>query len=114
MNMKYLVASFVLVTAPLLSVPATGMPSDSLPSSNVNLVATLHGGPAFSPVRWSVYRLDNGVTPVPVKMFDHRHSLAIPLPPGRYRADASLHNVTRSRTFDVSTFVSTDIVVALD
>lgn len=81
--------------------------------ANVTLVATLNEGPAMRPVRWTVYRLDNNNRPTAVTSF-RRHSASITLPPGRYRAEANLDSVNRSRVFDVSTRTSNNVVVAMD
>ena len=82
------------------------------PRANVTFVATLNQGPAMRPVKWTVYRLDNNRS-IPVKTF-RRHSASLVLEPGRYRAEANLDNVHRSRTFDVSTRTRNNIVVAMD
>jgi len=113
MSMKHFLIVALLVAAPVMSVRAVGTAATPTPTPNVNLVATLNNGPAFSAVKWSVYRLDNGRS-VPIETFNHRHSLSIALPPGRYRADASLNNVSRSRIFDVSSRTGSNIVVAMD
>lgn len=81
--------------------------------ANVTLVATLNEGPAMRPVLWTVYRLDNNNRPTPVTSF-RRHSASIVLEPGRYRAEANLNNVNRSRIFDVSSRTSSSVVVAMD
>ncbi|HRJ53525.1 MAG TPA: hypothetical protein PLE99_12225 [Candidatus Thiothrix moscowensis] len=82
------------------------------PRANVTLVATINNGPAMRPVRWTLYRLENN-SPVWVDSF-RRHSATIPLKPGRYRAEANLNNVNRSRVFDVSTRSNSSVVVAMD
>ncbi len=82
-------------------------------TSNVHLVATLNNGPAMRPVKWSVYRLNNNQQATLVQSFE-RHSASIPLAPGRYRAEATFNNVSRTRVFDVGLKTNSRVVVAMD
>ncbi len=104
----------IIVIGLLISVPSFAVTTDTAARPNVTLIATVNNGPALSPVRWSVFRVDNGSSTTPFRTFDHRHSLAIALPPGRYRAEASMNNISRSRVFDVSNRTDNSIIVALD
>lgn len=106
LNSIIVLASFG-ASAEVLAVPTGWTPP------NVTLRATLNNAPAMSPVRWSVYRMDNGSS-VPYMTYNNRHSLAIALPPGRYLAEANLNSISRSRIFDVSSRATNNIVVAMD
>ncbi len=119
MNMKkirnILLTVVIAGTTLLFNQQAAAVPGPWI-HPNVTLMATLNNSPALSPVRWSVYRMDNGST-VPYGTYDKRHSLAISLPPGRYVAEASLSaggTPPRSRMFDVGNRTTNNIVVALD
>lgn len=103
-------------TAVVVISSLVAMPVMSAPDPNVRLMATLDQSPAFtSLVRWSVFRVENGVRePQPYVVYNNRHALAVRLPPGRYEAEASLASVRRSRVFDVSSYATNNIVVALD
>lgn len=103
---------FMVVGLSGLAAQALAIPSGWTPP-NVTLRATLNNAPAMSPVRWSVYRVDNGST-VPFRTYNNRHSLAIALPPGRYVAEANLNSVSRSRIFDVSSRATNNVVLAMD
>lgn len=83
-------------------------------NANVTLMATVNDVPAFSPVHWAVFRVENNARSALPYVTDNRHSLAIDLPPGRYVAEASLNNVSRTRMFDVVSRSTNNIVVALD
>lgn len=114
MNMniiRKLFATTAVVISGFVAVPAM-----ATPNPNVTLMATLDQNPAFSTaVRWSVFRVENGVTESqPYRVYDNRHSLAISLPPGRYVAEASRASVSRTRMFDVGSYAANNIVVALD
>lgn len=94
------------------SAPILGVAEGSSSLSKVLLMATLANGPAMRPVKWTVYRVKNGQS-TKVDSFK-RHSASIKLEPGIYRADAELNDVTRSRTFDIRTVTSSNVIVAMD
>lgn len=117
MDMKKIHNSVSKLIISLVSLGAVAQ-AEAVPSGwsppNVTLRATLNNAPAMSPVRWSVYRMDTGSVSAPVRVYNNRHSLAIALPPGRYRAEANLNSVSRSRVFDVSSRATNNVVVAMD
>ena len=98
----------IMCTTPVMSASNIGDPAP-----NVTLVATLNNGPAMRGVNWSVYRLETNGSRVFVKGLT-RHSASIALPTGRYQAEARLGTVMRTRTFEVTSRTSNDIVVAMD
>lgn len=106
----------IFATATVVISGFVAVPAMATPNPNVTLMATLDQSPAFnSSVRWSVFRVENGVRESqPYIVYDNRHSLAIRLPPGRYVAEASRESVSRTRTFDVGSYAANNIVVALD
>ncbi|MBO0615104.1 hypothetical protein [Thiothrix fructosivorans] len=77
-------------------------------------MATLNNGPAMKPYTWTVYRLDNGKSVLETSLT--RHSANIELAPGLYRADVTSEDgtVSRSRTFDLRTVSSSDVIIAMD
>lgn len=83
--------------------------------SKVLLMATLNNGPAMQPVTWTVYRLDNDGKSVWETSLN-RHSANIELEPGMYRADVTTDDgrVSRSKTFDLRTVSSSDVIIAMD
>lgn len=64
------------------------------------------------PVKWDLYRLENGKS-IFVNSFK-RHSASLDLTPGVYRAEVALDGVNRSRTFDIRTVSSSNVIVAMD
>ena len=105
----------IFATAAVIVGSCVALPAMATPNPNVTLMATLDQNPAFSSVRWSVFRVENGVRDSqPYRVYDNRHSLAISLPPGRYVAEASRETVSRTRMFDVGGYAANNIVVALD
>ncbi|MBU0654224.1 MAG: hypothetical protein KJ914_03725 [Gammaproteobacteria bacterium] len=112
-GLRYVIVSVTALAALFVTVASANAAIRSEQPANVTLVATLNEGPAMRPVRWTVYRLDNNNRPIPVTSF-RRHSASIVLEPGRYRAEANLNNVNRSRVFDVSRRSSSSVVVAMD
>jgi hypothetical protein len=113
MNMN-IIRKILVITAVVTS-GLTVLPAVATPNPNVTLMATVDRSPAFSYVRWSLFRVENGVRESePYRVYDNRHSLAIRLPPGRYVAEASRDSVSRTRTFDVGNAAPNNIVVALD
>ncbi len=112
-------ASISLVFLSILSMQANSMPINAVagadtPMSKVLLMATLNNGPAMKPVTWNVYRLDHGKSIFETSL--NRHSANIELAPGLYRADVSLTDGSnmRSRTFDLRTVSSSNVIVAMD
>jgi hypothetical protein len=99
-----------VVLASCMSVGLFSAAPASATEGSVNLVAVLKDAPAFTPVEWNVFRLDNNST---VKK-TNAHSLNLPLDPGNYRAVAHYGSVTRDRTFTVSSTGQVDIVIAMD
>ena len=112
-------ASISLVFLSILSMQSNSMPINAVagadtPMSKVLLMATLNNGPAMKPVTWNVYRLDHGKSIFETSL--NRHSANIELAPGLYRADVSLTDGSnmRSRTFDLRTVSSSNVIVAMD
>ncbi|MGB3919360.1 hypothetical protein J9253_06505 [Thiothrix litoralis] len=82
--------------------------------SKVLLMATLNSGPAMRPLTWKIYRLENDKSTLATSL--GRHSANIQLAPGVYRADVTFNDgsVSRSRTFDLRTVSSSNVIVAMD
>lgn len=80
------------------------------PGGSVNLMATLHDAPAFTPVEWRVMRMDNKKT----VGSSRAHTLNLPLSPGTYKAVATYNGVSRDRTFTVSSSGRVNVVIAMD
>lgn len=111
------VISFVflsLMSAQSNSAPINAVAGADAPLSKVLLMATVNNGPAMRPVTWTVYRLDNGKSVWERSL--SRHSATIELSPGVYRADVTFSDgsVSRSRTFDLRTVSSSNVIVAMD
>lgn len=87
----------------LLSVPAYS-------AGSVNLTATLGNAPAFTPVAWEVFRLDNNSR----VSATNKHAANLELTPGNYRAVARYGNVVRDRKFTVGSSGQTNVVIAMD
>lgn len=111
--------SISLVFLSILSMQSNSAPINAVagadtPMSKVLLMATLNNGPAMKPVTWNVYRLDHGKSIFETSL--NRHSANIELAPGLYRADVSLTDGSnmRSRTFDLRTVSSSNVIVAMD
>lgn len=111
--------SISLVFLSILSMQSNSAPINAVagadtPMSKVLLMATLNNGPAMKPVTWNVYRLDHGKSIFETSL--NRHSANIELAPGLYRADVSLMDGSnlRSRTFDLRTVSSSNVIVAMD
>ena len=79
-------------------------------ADNVSLVATAKDAPAFTPVHWMVIRLPDQVTVATAL----QHSLTLDLPPGTYKATATLASVSRDRTFTAGAQGMVNVVIALD
>lgn len=80
-------------------------------TGRVNLIATLHNGPALRPMHWQIYRLDGGRQPVA----DYRrHTGTLDVNPGHYEAVASLDGRERRREFTVMADASSSVVLAMD
>ncbi|HPQ94100.1 MAG: hypothetical protein KDI44_00795 [Thiothrix sp.] len=79
----------------------------------VRLIATLNEGPAFQPVRWKVYRVDD---PEKILCKSNLHSFTCkPTLPGRYTAVATrVDGETRKRDFYVMTDTTSRVNVPLD
>jgi len=87
----------------LLSAPAYS-------SGSVNLAATLRSAPAFTPVAWEVFRLDNNSRAGAA----NTHSVNMELNPGTYRAVARYGDIVRDRTFTVGRSGQVNVVIAMD
>ena len=87
----------------LLSVPAYS-------AGSVNLTATLGNAPAFTPVSWEVFRLDNNTAVGKA----NTHAANIELSPGNYRAVAHYGNVRRDRLFTMGSSGQVNVVIAMD
>lgn len=90
----------------------SGLSNLNVLASKVYLVATLNDGPAMRPVNWEIFRISDDREFLVDSFL--RHSAAVSLEPGYYRAIARLDGVKRSRTFNVRTFANNNIVVAMD
>ncbi len=103
-----------LMSAQSISAPINAVAGADTPLSKVLLMATLNNGPAMKPVTWNVYRLDHGQSIWETSL--SRHSANIELTPGLYRADVMFRDgsVSRSRTFDLRTVSSSNVIVAMD
>jgi hypothetical protein len=103
-----------LISLQSYSAPINAVAGADTPLSKVLLMATLNNGPAMQPFTWNVYRLDNGKDVWKTTLT--RHSANIELEPGLYRADVTSQDgsVSRSRTFDLRTVSSSDVVIAMD
>lgn len=110
--MRNVTALLMLGTSAVLVHPVTAATTSEEAAANVHFVATLNNGPAMRPVKWTLYRLSNNNEATYYDSFN-RHSASMPLPPGRYRAEVSLKDVSRFRVFDVSS-VTSSIVVPMD
>ncbi len=110
---RHILSGLLLIVSSSATLHTMGASVTDDNAPNVHLVATLNNGPAMRPVKWSVYRLDNNHQETLVQSFE-RHSASIPLKPGRYRAQATFNNVSRTRIFDVSSNSSSKVVVAMD
>ncbi len=78
----------------------------------VNLMATLRDAPAFTPVEWTVLRMDN--TPI---RSSHAHSLSFSIDPGTYKAIAVYNGsqrVERVKVFTVPVHGLANVVLAMD
>ena len=104
-----------LISAQSYSAPINAVAGADTPLSKVLLMATLNNGPAMQPFTWTVYRLDNEGKSVWETSLT-RHSANIELAPGMYRADVTSQDgsVSRSRTFDLRTVSSSDVIIAMD
>ena len=87
----------------LLSAPAYS-------SGSVNLAATLRDAPAFTPVAWEVFRLDNNSPAGSATT----HSVNMELTPGNYRAVARYGDIVRDRMFTVGSSGQVNVVIAMD
>ncbi|MEN9424680.1 MAG: hypothetical protein RL122_2063 [Pseudomonadota bacterium] len=103
-----------LISLQSYSAPINGVAAADTTLSKVLLMATLNNGPAMKPYTWTVYRLDNGKSVLETSLT--RHSANIELAPGLYRADVTSEDgtVSRSRTFDLRTVSSSDVIIAMD
>ncbi|WML90485.1 hypothetical protein RCF98_16135 [Thiothrix lacustris] len=101
-----------LMLASLVGVQSNAMADVTL--SKVLLVATVNSGPAMLPLTWKIYRLDKDKSTLATSL--SRHSANIQLEPGVYRADVTFNDgsVSRSRTFDLRTVSSSNVIVAMD
>ncbi len=66
-------------------------------TAKVRLIATIDNGPAFEPVEWKIYRV-NDPNYKPIR--SNRHSITLhAIKPGRYTAEVRRGNKTRKRDF---------------
>ena len=79
-------------------------------AGKVNLVATINGGPAMTPVEWTVTGSESGN----IVEETQRHSMTIELSPGTYTATAKIKDIVRSRTFTVGSSSVSNVIVAVD
>lgn len=77
----------------------------------VKLVATLQNSPAFKDVEWRLSRLDLPGRPV---MTIKRHAASVNLRPGTYRVVALLGSIVRSRSFQLKSSETTEVIVPMD
>lgn len=81
-------------------------------SSEVRLVATIDDSPAFTPVTWEIYRVDNPDTPY---AHENRHSFTLKsVSPGRYRAVVRRDGEVHKRDFYVMADTTSRVNVPVD
>lgn len=81
-------------------------------SSEVRLVATIDNSPAFKPVTWEIYRVDD-----PTKRYEklRRHSFTLKsITPGRYRAIVRRDGAVHRRDFYVMADTTSRVNVPVD
>lgn len=100
----------LLVLASCLASAAVSTSAQAAGGGSVNLMATLHNAPAFTPIEWKVMRMDNKKT----VGSSRAHTLNLPLSPGTYKAVATYKGDSRSRIFTVSSKSRTNVVIAMD
>jgi hypothetical protein len=110
-NIRYFLTGVLMLLSVASTAPSVGA-TVTEEQPNVHFVATLNNGPAMQAVKWSVYRINDDRSTL-VESFQ-RHSASLALAPGRYRAEATLNSVNRSRVFDVGGSTSSNVVVAMD
>lgn len=82
-------------------------------SSEVRLVATIDNSPAFQPVDWKIYRLDD-LTKHYTKV-NRRHSFTLRTDiPGRYRAIVKRGGEEHHRDFFVMADTTSQVIVPVD
>lgn len=113
-RVRYIFLAFLL----MLSNPlwADGYATEKVPlplerDGVVKLVATLQDSPAFKDVVWKLYRLDLPGRPV---MTITRHAAIVNLKPGKYRVVALLGPIVRSRSFNLKSSETTEVIVPMD
>lgn len=114
--LRHLLAGMLSIILPVMATSVhaaavNGAAADTA-LSKVLFMATVKKGPAMRPVKWSLYRVENGKS-IFVDSFK-RHSASLELEPGVYRADAALDGVSRSRTFDIRTVSNSNVIIAMD
>ncbi|CAA6816649.1 MAG: Unknown protein [uncultured Thiotrichaceae bacterium] len=105
----------LIITATLL----TGVSGASMAAwadnntSEVRLVATIDDGPAFQPVEWTVFRVDNPSAKIADKT--RRHSFTLrKVKPGRYTAIVKRGEETRRRDFYVMADTTSRVRIPVD
>lgn len=105
------ITRFITTTALLMGFSSASAAWADSNSSEVRLVATIDNIPAFQPVKWEVYRVDE-----PLKRIrKQRHSFTLKsMSPGRYRAIVERQGTKHSRDFYVMADTTSRIHVPVD
>ncbi|MEZ5537004.1 MAG: hypothetical protein R3F02_15450 [Thiolinea sp.] len=81
-------------------------------TSEVRLIATIDNGPAFEPLEWKIFRVDDPSKTINV---NRRHSFTLrSVEPGRYTAVVRKGNKTRKRDFYVMADTTSRVRVPFD
>lgn len=80
--------------------------------SSVLFMATLNNTLAMREIDWTLYKLEND-TFVKINTFK-QHTSSLKLPPGIYRAEATLDGITRTRVIDTRNTKSNSVIIAMD
>ncbi|MEN9432880.1 MAG: hypothetical protein RLZZ422_469 [Pseudomonadota bacterium] len=106
-----------LLTTTLISVFSLALIpfSEAAPKEEtVNLIATIANQPAFKPVTWEVYRIDNSGDTL-LKKEKNRHAFSMGVQPGVYAAVATYDNQKKRRyEFTVRANTPRDLFVPID
>lgn len=110
--------SILLIGSVLLaSITTTGYAGNILGASDkylssVLFMATLNNALAMREVNWTLYKLENDAF-VEIDTFK-QHTSSLKLPPGIYRAEATLNGITRTRVIDTRNTKRNSVIIAMD